>query len=298
PIVPVASHMEVFARGRQDFQTQKRAPALIAATAREPFLYPAPTRVCGVTDRPVYYSDQLRNCVYNCDYCFLQGMHPSGHTMVFVNSEDVHAAARRIESPFWLSVSYLTDIVAFEETLPLVGQWLDVARTTPQMTLEIRTKGEAASIVRDEPVANAVLIWTLSPPLVADRYERGCASFQNRLRAARTAVDRGWRVRIAVDPVIITPGWREAYASMLDETFARLPAASVEAATYGVFRMGPDFMSRIAAARADSPILHHPFERTKALVTYHAGEIDAVREVVGTRLHDALGPDAVTFVHG
>jgi len=300
PVVWIDSYSEVFYRAGQDFQEQKRAPALVAALADGPLLYEAPTRVCGVHDMPVFYNDQLRNCVYNCDYCFLQGMHPSGHTLVFVNSEAFHeAAARRAkDGPFWLSISYLTDILAFEPVLPIVSEWVAFARRTPEVTVEIRTKGEAPDFVRGDPVANVVLIWSLSPPAVAGRYERGCASFENRVLAARTAAERGWRVRIAVDPVILHPGWATNYAEMLSALSARVEPESVEAATYGVFRVGADFMGRMSAARADSPILHHPFDRADRVSTYSAREIDAIHQAVGGPLREWLGPQKLTFVHG
>ncbi len=300
PVVWIDSYTEVFYRAGQDFQEQKRAPALIAAVADDPLLYEAPTRVCGVHDMPVFYNDQLRNCVYNCDYCFLQGMHPSGHTLVFVNSEAFHEAAahQAAAGPFWLSISYLTDILAFEPALPIASEWVDFARRTPGVTVEIRTKGEMPDFARNEPVSNVVLIWSLSPPAVARRYERGCASFENRLVAATTAAERGWRVRIAIDPVIIHPGWKAHYAEMIATLSSRVESEAIEAATYGVFRIGADFMRRIATARADSPILHHPFDRTGRVATYSADEIGAIHRTVGHPLQQWLGAEKLTFVHG
>ncbi len=186
---------------------QKAAPALVAAVASPPYLYRAGPRIAGPSERPVYYNDQLRNCMYNCDYCFLQGMHSSGNTLVFVNSEDFHRAAaeKSAEGEYWLSISYLTDIMAFERVLPLVSEWLGFARRRPDVTLEIRTKGEAPELIREEPPPNVVLVWSISPELIPSRYEKGCAGFQNRLFAAKMTLDRGWRIRLAVDPVILTP---------------------------------------------------------------------------------------------
>lgn len=300
PVIPIESHHEIFVRGRQDFQAQKRSSALIAALARPPFVHAAPTRVCGIADVPVYYTEQVRNCVYNCDYCFLQGMHASGHTLVFVNSDAVHAAARELASqtPIWLSISYLTDILAFESTLPLAGEWLDTAAEAPDLTIEIRTKGEASTLLRREPLPNVVLIWTLSPPEIARRHERGCAGFHNRLIAAAAAAERGWRLRIAVDPVLCVPGWTASYPKMIAEAARRLPHRAVEAATYGVFRMGRDHFRRLASARADSRVIHSPFERGRSVVTYDDETIGRTHRFVGDELRGWLGNERVTFVHG
>lgn len=298
PTIVVDSYKDVFNRPGQSFQQQKGRPALIAALAGRPRLYEVPARACGVHDLPLYYTDQLRNCVYNCDYCFLQGMHPSGHTLVFVDDETFHLAAReRLErGPFWLSISYLTDIAAFDSVLPLTRRWVEVARQSPEMTVEVRTKGDASQLLDGEPCANVVLVWTLSPPAIANRFEHGAPTFRRRVRAAERAIRLGWRVRVALDPVVLVEGWRRAYDEMIEELFSTVAPETLEAASYGVFRMGKDFI-RVAHARGDSPILHHPFARAGSLVTYTPAEIEAVHEVIGEKLRCRLGEDRVTFVH-
>ncbi len=300
PVIELDHYGEFFHRPGQDFQAQKAAPALIAAVASPPFLYEATERVAGASETPVFYTDQLRNCVYNCEYCFLQGMHASGHSLVFVNTSDFHRAAERQATmrETWLSISYLSDILAFEEILPLVSEWISFSKDHPDVTVEVRTKGEASRLVRSAAASRFVLVWSLSPPLIASRHERGCASFQNRLFAMETAIRNGWRVRIAVDPVLLVPGWREAYGQMIHTLFHRIPPEKIESATYGVFRMGSDFMGRITPQRRDSALLHHPFRRDGGLVTYREEEIQAVHEAVGRLLRDRLGDEKVVFIHG
>lgn len=299
PRITIDSYKEVFARPGQDIRGQKGRPALVAAVGSPPFIYDAPVHVAGPGDLPVRYNAQLRNCVYDCDYCFLQGMHPSGHTLVFVNSADFHraAVARAREGDYWLSISYLSDILGFERILPLASEWIELARGTPGITLEIRTKGDAHLVPSVDPPSNVVLVWTLSPAQIARRYERGTAGFEHRLQAVATAAERGWRVRLAFDPVVLVPRWGQAYREMLARVEADVPDAAVEAATYGVFRMGADYARRITTARTDSRILHHPFVRSGGLVTYSEQEIGAVHRVVGEPLRRWLGSNRVAFVH-
>lgn len=299
PRIEIDSYSEVFARPGQNVRGQKERPALIAAVGSPPFVYEVPTHVRGADDQPVLYNAQLRNCVYDCDYCFLQGMHSSGHTLVFVNSADFHRAAaeRARAGAYWLSVSYVSDILGFERVLPLASEWVEVARRTPEITVEIRTKGDRHLLPRTDPPPNVVLVWTLSPPSVTSRFERRTASFEHRVQAIAAAARHGWRVQLAVDPVLIVPGWKQAYRDMIDEVAQRLPDEAVERVSYGVFRVGADYMRRIAAARADSAILHHPFERAGGLHTYSQHEIEAVHRVVGDRLRGWQGADRVVFVH-
>lgn len=33
----------------------------------------------------------MMNCIFDCEYCYLKGMYPSGNLVVFVNLEDIFA---------------------------------------------------------------------------------------------------------------------------------------------------------------------------------------------------------------
>ncbi|TVQ17607.1 MAG: hypothetical protein EA382_18640 [Spirochaetaceae bacterium] len=289
-IVAITHYGEIFYRRGQPIRAQKLKPALILAHADPPLLYRAPGHVSGEERRELYYNDQIRNCVFDCDYCFLQGMHPSAHLLVFVNSDDFVDAARRQASSgaFWLSVSYLSDVIAVETVAPIASQWVAFADTSPAVTVELRTKSDAEAFLSAHHARpNVVLAWTMSPPQIAQRVERGCAPFAARLRAVRRAVEAGWRVRIAIDPVLIVPGWDTAYPQMIDAVFAEVDPQSIEAVSYGPFRMAEPFYNRIDRARGDAPILAHPFVRRDGLVGYSDAERLAIDRVVGGALGKA-----------
>jgi spore photoproduct lyase len=105
-------------------------------------------------------------------------------------------------------------------------------------------------------------------------------------------------VRLAFDPILLFNGWRTAYDELIATTFRSIPAALIEAATYGVFRMSWDYLDRIRRERVDSPVLFHPFSRNTAVATYTADEIAAIESFVGERLRRHMPGDAVSFVHG
>jgi spore photoproduct lyase len=290
-VIEIASAAELFYRRNQEFALQKRRPALIAAVANEPFLYQTPDFVGGDSEMPVLYSDQLRNCLFDCSYCFLQGMNQSANLLVQVNTDDYHQAARERarEGPFWLSISYLSDILAFEKTLPLVRGWTDVLSGIPEMTLEVRTKGTLPqTLLKAEQPANLVVTWTVSPPEIAGRYEQGAASVSARLAAARSALEHGIRVRLALDPVLLVPGWRALYSNFIAEHVAPLATMGLEAASYGPFRAPSRYLDVMKRMRADAAILHHPFTETDGISGYSDAECAAIDEVVGTRLRGLL----------
>jgi spore photoproduct lyase len=300
-VVPISHYKDLFNRPRQHFQIQKKSPKLILAVERDRFLYEGTERIRSFGNDVVHYNALVRNCVYNCDYCFLQGMHQSGNIVMFVNNEDFMEAAQHKarEKPIYLSISYLTDLLGFEPLLPYCRRWITFAHQEPDVTVEIRTKSDNYRAIQDlTPADNVVLVWSLSPEWIARSYEKGTASFKNRLFAARQAAADGWRLRLCFDPILRTEEWEAQYEEAIEETFRRIPAESIEEISIGVFRLHPDFLARMQRMRHDSRILFDTFEKSHRLVSYEEEEIEAMRSHVAERLSRHVSPDAITFVHG
>ena len=234
-----------------------------------------------------YYNSLILNCLYNCDYCYLQGMYPSAHMVVFVNLEDFFRAVQKAiaerphpASPLYLPISYDTDLLAFESIVPFCRKWTEFSRMEPDLLIEIRTKSAHFSILKGiEPHSRAILAWTLSPQFVAHKYEHGTPSNERRISAAKRALDEGWPVRLCFDPVLRFPGWEGAYRQFFAEVFAALPADKIRDASVGVFRMNAGYFKRIKKMRNDTDILHQPYERSGKIVS--CAEKDR-RELTGT----------------
>lgn len=299
--IPIDDYKELFARPGQHFQLQKRSNKLILAVKKDKFLYRGSERINSFGDRHLYYNSLIRNCLYNCDYCFLQGMHPSAYIVAFVNGDDFFAAVDRhlATEPLYLSISYLTDLLGFEGLLPFCRRWIEFARTRPALTIEIRTKSDNYRALRDlVPPANVVLSWTMSPETIAARYERGTASFKNRLFAARSALTDGWRVRICFDPLLRVDGWREQYGGCIEELSRRLPADSIEGFSVGVLRMSPTHLKAMRAAGARSELLQHPLRVAGGVATYAAEEEEEMRNFVCREIARSVPSAAITLVGG
>ena len=82
---------EVFNPRAQNFRLQKRGPALLLARKHKNFVLPAPSGYA-IGDGHNYYFSHMLNCVYDCRYCFLQGMFRSANYVLFVNYEDFEQA--------------------------------------------------------------------------------------------------------------------------------------------------------------------------------------------------------------
>ena len=307
PVQEIGHYKDVFNRPGQHFQVQKHSPALILAVERETLLYDGKFRVASWGSQlPLYYNAPVRNCVYNCDYCFLQGMHTSGHLVVFVNIQDFFDAARdRAEhGPIFLSISYLTDLLAMEPLIPICERWIRFAEEQPNLTIEIRTKSDLFRVLRHmEAPENTVLSFSLSPDRIARRYERGCAPLHGRVLAAREALRAGWRVRLCIDPMVRTEGWKTLYSRFIADVFSRLPVDAIEEISFGVVRLAPDFLKRIHNMRHDSDMLHYPFVTETGsdygtVATYPEAARNEMKAALEQELLRFVPPEKIHFVHG
>ncbi len=269
--IPVGHYKNIFNRPNQDFQLQKHSMKLILAVKKDHFLYEGSDFSQRMGHKHFYYNSLILNCVYNCSYCYLQGMYPSANVVVFVNGDDFFdAVSKKLQShPVYLAISYDTDLLAFENIVPYSAAWIDFARDKEELTVEIRTKsGNYKAIQRMKPAENVVLAWTLSPGAIASTQENGAPSFLRRLEAVRQATEDGWKVRLCFDPILLSPGWQASYEKCIRETFSRIQPAKIYDVSAGVFRMNAEYLRKMKKQRNDSDLLHYPFEVNGHSVSY------------------------------
>ena len=101
-VVDVQDYKSIFNRPNQDFQIQKKSMKMILAVKKPPFIYKGTGILQDGGFKNFYYNTPILNCLYNCDYCFLQGMYPSANLVVFVNQEEMESAVHLYESLGWV----------------------------------------------------------------------------------------------------------------------------------------------------------------------------------------------------
>ena len=277
--ISIQHYKDVFSRPGQCFAAQKRSQQLILAMGRPPFLYRG-SDVCPSFGNPAfYYASGVMNCIYDCEYCYLQGLYPCANLVIFVNIEEIFReiqgmltrmpASEGKRASLYLCNSYDTDLLALRGFIPLADRWLDFAARTPELLMEMRTKSAATSWIRErDPVKNVIAAWTISPEPTAFAFEKGAPLPSARLNAARLAMRSGWRVRICIDPILYIKNWEEIYSRFIRVLFEELDPSGIENISIGPFRMGRDFLKRARKVRSDSGILHYPFVLSDGVYSY------------------------------
>ena len=273
-IINIKHYKDVFNRSGQDFQTQKKSMNLILAKKKPPFLYPITDMVQGNHMPGFFYTTPMLNCLYNCEYCFLQGMYPSGNIVIFVNQDDFHDAIKLelnqnkvSKEVVTVSISYNTDLLAMENLFPITKSWIKFGSESKNLMLEIRTKSsnfKPLDIIDSNQ--NVLLSWTISPEEVSKSYEHLAPPLHQRISAIKSAIDKGWKVRLCFDPIMNIENWEKIYSEFFIHIFQTLKPKILHDVTMGTFRMNKDYFNRIKRRNPESDIYYSEYVNEKNTV--------------------------------
>ncbi|PJZ62873.1 SPL family radical SAM protein [Leptospira adleri] len=271
-VIPIESYKEVFNPSSQNFQIQKRSPKLILAKRKEQFLYSGSGVAPDFGYRFFYYNALVLNCLYNCSYCYLQGMYSSANLVVFVNNEEYIEETKeqlKLAKPLYLCISYDTDLLALENTLGYCKEWILFANSNPDLILELRTKSANFKSIADlKPTENVILAWTLSPESVIREHEPLTPRLSSRLKNIKDALDAGWQVRLCLDPILAIPNWKKVYSQFVRQIFESIDGNRLREISLGVFRMNSDYFKNSKRRRSDSYLYYLPMETHDSIKAY------------------------------
>ena len=271
-VLEINHYKDFFCRTNQSFNMKKKAQKLILAVKKDELIYQGSELCHNFGYDNFFYTSNIYNCIFDCSYCYLQGMYSSGNIVVFVNIEDFFIEATKLlntKDNLFIAVSYDTDILALESIIPITNKWLDFVKNHPNITIEIRTKSvNYKSISNIKPLDNAILAWTLSPNIIIDKYEKYTPSLENRIKCIKEAMLDGWKVRLCFDPIIKIDSWENVYSEFFNYVFSKIDTQNLLDVSLGVFRMPSDFLKRIRKSRHDSELIFYPFENIGGTCTY------------------------------
>jgi len=298
-VVEIDRYGEVFNPKSQNFRAQKQNPALIVARKHGKHILPTPEGY-GIGGERNYYFSHMMNCIYDCRYCFLQGMYQSANHVVFVNYNDFfqqigETAKEHADEAVWFFSGYDCDSLALEPVTRFMGHCLDYFATAqpeaagspepdssgektagippapPNAHLEIRTKStQIRDLLAREPLANCVVAYSLSPQAIVQELEHRTPTLAKRLDALKKLQDQGWPIGLRFDPLIAAENFEPLYAEMFDEVFATLDADRIHSVTLGTFRLPKPFYRKVIRLYPHEPMFAVDMQPagTKSIMAY------------------------------
>lgn len=264
---------EVFNRKSQNFRLQKKQPALILAKKHKGLVLPTPKQY-GIGAKHNYYFSHMLNCLYDCRYCFLQGMFQSAHYVLFINYEDFIDEMESIqrshsnESVHFFS-GYDCDSLALDPLTNFIDEFLPAIEKKSNSLLELRTKStQIRSLLKRKPIDNCIIAFSFTPDKIALALEHKTPSVVKRLQAIIDLQQAGWRIGLRFDPLIYTKDWSEDYKKLFDLLFGKINLDLLHSVSLGSFRLPRNYFRKLEKLYPDERLLASPLSEENNMIGY------------------------------
>ncbi len=266
---------EVFNPKAQNFRLQKQRPALILAHKHRGFALPAPPGY-GIGARHNYYFSHMLNCLYDCRYCFLQGMYQSANYVLFINYEDYRDEIGRIASqhpnePTHFFSGYDCDSLALEPVTGFADYFLPAFEKLDNAWLELRTKStQIRRLLQQTPWPRCIVAFSLSPDDVAEKLEHKAPPLQKRLEAMVKLQRQGWRLGLRFDPLIYQQHYQKHYRRLFEQVFNRIEVDAIHSVSLGVFRLPEKYYKKMYKLYPEEKLFASPLQQKEGMISYQA----------------------------
>jgi spore photoproduct lyase len=252
------SYREVFNPKNQNFRIQKKEPSVILAKKKKNLILEAPKKFnIGFSEN--YYFSHMLNCIYDCNYCFLQGMFNSAHYVIFVNYDDfllnIKDKLNNSSNNICFFSGYDCDSLALEDITGFIEYFVEKFVKLNNVTLEIRSKStNIKSIKKYHPSNKIIPAFSLNPENSITLHEQNTPKLINRINAINELQDLGWNIGIRFDPFI----WYGEISKMsifFEEIFKSINKNRIHSVTIGNFRMTNSYLKRMVKINPTDPYI-------------------------------------------
>lgn len=242
----IDDYQNIFSRRKVPYLAKRDHRNVIIAVKRGALVREAPPAYGYGSDDLHYYYIHAFNCVYECEYCYLQGYFSSPDLVFFVNHDEILQEMQRLvdvhpDKTVWFHAGEFSDSLALSHITGELPQYWDFFRANIRARLELRTKSNNLTALRQlEALQNITVSFSLSVVSQAEQYDREAPSVDARLGAMQRLSEMGFRLAIHFDPII----WQENFAGEFDELSARIAAdvgfAAIDYISVGAVRFAKD----------------------------------------------------------
>ena len=197
-----------------------------------------------------YVINVAMNCHFDCTYCSLQNYLNTQAMTLFTNIDDIlmevsakiNAYRGRL---FRMGTGELADSLALDDITELSKILVPFFADKKNALLELKTKSDTIENLKNlNHGGRTVISFSMNPQSRIDSDELGTATLKERLEAAKTVEDWGYKLAFHFDPLVYNENFENEYAEVVKLIFENVNKNNIEWISLGGFR----FSKEIAAA--------------------------------------------------
>jgi spore photoproduct lyase len=273
PRLVIDSYESYWAQVSKPYLSKRDKLNLFIARKRGKKVKPAP-QAYGLSGEPHYYYIHFFNCIYECQYCYLQGYFHNPDLVAFVNHEEIIkemelTLAHHEGQKVWFHAGEFSDSLALSHVTGELPLYHDFFRRHPRALGELRTKSANIRALRDlSPIENLFVSFSLSPASTIKKWDLKTPGLSARLSAIQELIQRGFQVAIHFDPIVYQPEVERDYSELFQTLLDRGVLTRSAYISLGVVRFTPDVYRKVQTHYPGSDLLDGPFQKGGDLIRY------------------------------
>lgn len=218
----ISRYDEIWGRSKKPYLQKRDTLNLFLARKEGQLLKLAPDAY-GAGGEPHYYFIHAYNCIYECQYCYLQGYFNSPDIVLFINHEEIIKEMEKTleEHPgtsVWFHAGEFSDSLALTHLTGELELYHEFCQRNPRALVELRTKSVNTKALESlPPLPNLIVSFSLSPKEMAKQVDLKTPGVEGRIRAMRKLKELGHKIAAHFDPIIFEDNFRENYKRLLEE---------------------------------------------------------------------------------
>lgn len=210
-----------------------------------------------------FYFIHAYNCIYECQYCYLQGHFKTPDLVFFINHEEIIEEMEKIvkEHPdAWFHSGEFSDSLALSHITGELPLYFEFFKKYPNAKFEIRTKSiNIKELEKLQALPNIFVSFTLSSIEGGKTFDVKCPNVKLRLKAIKNLVELGYMIGLHFDPIIYHENFKEEYQEVVDELKEILPDKQLGYISIGVVRFTKDVYYEVQRNYPDSKIVKQDY---------------------------------------
>ncbi|MBN1974192.1 MAG: hypothetical protein JW787_11170 [Sedimentisphaerales bacterium] len=182
-------------------------------------------------------------CPYYCTYCYLAYVYRkfSPFIKININYDIMFRQIRKTLADSAPNASFnmgeMLDSLALDHITNLTPELIPFFSGLSKGYLMLLTKSNNIdNLLSIEPNHKIVISWSLNPQQIISQYEQCTASLEERIDAAKKCQNKGYRIRLRIDPGIYYSDWQTGYSELIEKTLSVIEPENI---TLGMLRLLP-----------------------------------------------------------
>lgn len=253
PKIPTTSINKVedyFGKVKKPYLQKRQGLNLFLGEKKGKIVKPA-AATYGLQGVPHYYFAQSYNCLYECDYCYLQGYFHSPDIVLFLNHTEIATEIKKTaeaydDQPVWFHAGEYSDSLLLSHLTGELPFYFELFSKLPHALLELRTKSvNIRELLNFAPLSNIVTSFSLSPQFRSIENDLLTPPTSHRLKAISKLHLKQFPIGIHFDPIIYSQDLIPEYEQLIDDLSEAIDLSQIRYLSLGVVRFTKDVYHQV-----------------------------------------------------